>query len=178
MKDDVDNGTRADPSRTASLKSQPAGAVNFESPLSFQIRIFTVDDQPMVLKGLRMLLDQEPDMQVCGDSVGVSSAKQGIARLHPDLVVVDLGLEDGDGFELMEWLNRHRPGIKLLVFTSHDDLVSTARASRCGARGYVVKDDGTRELIRAIRLVMQNQHYVSSQVAHSDSSSSRAGRKF
>jgi len=221
MKDAVDKGTRAAPSRAASLKSHPAGAANLESPpaepgsagvppaaameqtrrrdagapgravqgfkaqslasedsLPGRIRILAVDDQPMVLKGLRMLLGQEPDMQVCGDSAGVSSAKQGIARLQPHLVVVDLGLEDGDGFELMEWLNRNHPGIKMLVFTSHDDLVSTARASRCGAQGYVVKDDGTQELIRAIRVVMRDQHYASSQAAHPGSSSRRPGRKF
>ena len=119
----------------------------------------------MVLRGLHMLLDLEPDMRVCGDAASVAGAKRRIADLDPDLVIVDLSLGDGDGFELMKWLRRHHPRIKLLVFTAHGGLAFAERAFRCGAQGYVVKYHGAGELLGAIRLVMRNQHYLSSEVA-------------
>lgn len=155
----------------------PASANSTESPLSRKVRVFVVDDHPVVRKGLQMLLDLQPDMQVCGQAVGVASAEAGITEALPDLVVVDLGLEDGDGFELMDWLCRLHPHIKVLVFTSHDDLAFSERAFKCGAQGYVVKHDGTQELIRAIRVVMRNQPYISSKARHEDHPSKQPGAK-
>ncbi len=161
-----DAGSGADqPEKGTPPPSPPsAAALENEGPLACKVRIFVVDDHPVVRKGLQMLLDLQPDMQVCGEAVGLATAQEGITQNHPDLVVVDLGLEDGDGFELMDWLQNHHPHIRMLVFTSHDDLAFTERAFKCGAQGYVVKHDGTRELIRAIRLVMQNRPYISSKV--------------
>lgn len=154
------------PRRRASLSSfQPGAAITPEGLLGRRARVFVVDDHPLVRKGLQMLLDLQPDMQVCGEAVGVSTAKQGIPKAAPDLVVVDLGLEDGDGFELMAWLRERHPQIKMLVFSGHDDQVFVGRALQYGARGYVVKHDGMRELIRAIRLVMQDKLYLSSKAA-------------
>jgi len=144
---------------------QPAASLNSESPLPRKVRLFAVDDHPVVRKGLRMFLNLQPDMDLCGEAVGVSTAKKGIEEAKPELVIVDLGLEDGDGFELMEWIHRHHPHIKILVFTSRDDQASAARAFRCGAHGYVVKSDGTRELTHVIRLILQNQRFLSSRVA-------------
>jgi len=153
----------------------PIEAPNCETPLSRKARLFAVDDHALVRKGLQMLLNQQPDMQVCGDAVGVSTAKQGIDEMNPDLVTVDLGLEDGDGFELITWIHRHHPRVKILVFTSNEGSASALRALQCGAHGYVAKSDGTQELIRAIRLVLQNQRFLSSRVAQKEEPSRRVG---
>ena len=150
----------------ASLETKSAAIMPSDAPLPRRIRIFVVDDHPMVRKGLHMLLNLQPDLQVCGDAAGVSTAKSGILELRPDLVVVDLGLQDGDGFELLEWLRQHHPYMKRLVFTLHDDLAYSERAFKYGAQGYVVKYDGTQELIRAIRLVVHNEPYVRSTTVH------------
>ncbi len=161
----------------AHVGTSSASGAPGEKLLPHKIRIFVVDDHPVVRKGLQMLLNLQSDLQVCGEAVGVATAKEGISALQPDLVVVDLGLEDGDGFELMDWLHRDHPHVKMLVFSGHDDLVFTERAFRCGAQGYVVKHDGMHELIRAIRLVMQNQPYISGKVADRDPRPTRAAKK-
>lgn len=136
-----------------------------EGPPLPKIRLLVVDDQPVVRKGLQMLINLQEDMQVCGEAGGVLKVIREVFELHPDLVVVDLELDDGDGFELLEWLRDHHPQIKLLVFTWRDGAVFCERAFRCGANGYVVKDDGAQELIHAIRQVMRNQRYISSRAA-------------
>ena len=133
--------------------------------MPLKVRLFAVDDHALIRRGLQILLNQEPDMQVCGEAVGVATARQGIDALKPELVIVDLGLEDGDGFELIEWIHQHHPRIKILVFTSHEGAASATRAFHCGAHGYVAKADGTRELVRAIRQVLQNRRFLSSRLA-------------
>ena len=145
--------------------TEPAEAADCQTNRARKVLLFAVDDHALVRRGLQILLNQEPDMHVCGDAVGVATARQGIDALKPELVIVDLGLEDGDGFELIEWIHRHHPRIKILVFTSYEGLASATRAFSCGAHGYVAKADGTRELVRAIRQVLQNRRFLSSRLA-------------
>lgn len=151
------NAESASNQAVAPSGTQPAALITNENPLPQKLLLFAVDDDPVVRKGLRMFLNLQPDMELCGDAGGVSTAKQGIDAAKPELVIVDLGLEEGDGFELIEWIHRHHPHIKILVFSSRDDKASAARAFRCGAHGYVVKSDGTRELTHVIRLILQNR---------------------
>jgi DNA-binding NarL/FixJ family response regulator len=163
------NAARMDnnqPDGEPSSEQRRIAAANSCEDLPFRkIRLLVVDDQPVVRKGLQMLINLQQDMQVCGEAGGVFKARLEVCELHPDLVVVDLELDDGDGFELLEWLRHHHPHIKLLVFTWRDGALFCERAFRGGANGYVVKDDGTQELIHAIRQVMRNRRYISSRAA-------------
>lgn len=129
-----------------------------------KIRLFLVEDHPVVRRGLRMFLRMQSDMVVCGEAAGVAQAKDGISFLNPDLVVVDLGLREGDGFELMDWLRQCHARIRIVVFTLRDDAFSVARAFRCGAQAYVLKGGGTHDLVVAVRLAMQNQCYLSREI--------------
>jgi DNA-binding NarL/FixJ family response regulator len=176
MNDATDDDAQQ-PARGASGETPQVTESDMERPLPRSIRVYIVDDHPVVRKGLRMLLDLQPDLQVCGDAVGVSTAREGIPTKHPDLVIVDLGLEDGDGFELMEWLRRDQPQATMLVFTGQEDPAFVERAFRCGALGYVAKQDGTRELVRAIRLVMREQRFISNRVQDKGRQAGRAGTK-
>jgi DNA-binding NarL/FixJ family response regulator len=152
-------------------------AAGTDSPLLRKIRVFLVEDHPVVRKEMRTLLDLQPDTCVCGEAAGLSFAAEEIPKVLPHLVVVDLSLEDGDGFELMDWICHHHPQIKRLVFTLHRDWAYVERAFNYGAHGYVVKGDGIRELIHAIRRVMQDQHYISRQVTSGNHSPHRTGNK-
>jgi DNA-binding NarL/FixJ family response regulator len=171
-----DGNTPSEAAPTPSPKQPPAARSN-ESPLPPRIRIFVVEDHPLVRKGLWSLLNLQPNMQVCGEAVGVSSAKRGIPESHPDLALVDLGLEDGNGFELLDWLRQHHPRLKLLVLSGQEDTTFTERAFRCGAHGYVAKRDGPRELLSAIHRVMRNQRYVSSNAAPKDQPANGVGTR-
>lgn len=131
-----------------------------------KVQIFAVDDQPLVIKGIKMLVNLEPDLEVCGQALGTPEAKRQISDLLPDLIIVDLTLEEGDGIELIDWLRHRHPQMKIVVFTSHGGAAFTSRSLDHGAHGYVVKNDGTHELVRAIRKVVQGERYISNNVAH------------
>lgn len=118
------------------------------------IRTVLVDDHALLREGLRALLDRHPEVDVVGEAGSVDAALAEVAHTAPDVVVVDLKLTAGtdyEGMRLISELKRWNPEIAVLVLTTFldDDLVM--RAVRAGARGYVVKDVDTTELVRAIR---------------------------
>lgn len=127
---------------------------------SLPVRVFLVDDQLIVRKGLKMLLALEPDISVCGDAADGPSAMEDMEALRPDLAVVDLSLEVGDGFELIEWSRRRMPEVKIVVFTMHDEISFVERAIRCGAHGYLIKQDGPQNVVKAIRSVMKGGRFI------------------
>ncbi|GAA4674912.1 MadR family response regulator transcription factor [Gordonia humi] len=120
------------------------------------IRTVLVDDHALLREGLRSLLDRDTAVEVVGEADSFVSALAEIARCRPDVVVVDLKLTAGadyEGLRLIEEISRVHPAVASLVLTTFldDDLV--IRAVRAGARGYVVKDVDTTELVRAVRAV-------------------------
>jgi DNA-binding NarL/FixJ family response regulator len=64
--------------------------------------VFVVDDHPIVRQGLVQLIDQEPDLKVCGEAADVKEARAGLSRVQPDIVILDLSLRDSDGLELVK----------------------------------------------------------------------------
>ena len=120
------------------------------------IRTLLVDDHALLRQGMRSLLEREDVVDVVGEAGSADAAlAEGNAR-HPDVVVVDLKLSAGteyEGLRLIEQIAQRHPEVAALVLTTFldDDLV--VRAVRAGARGYVVKDVDTTELVRAIQAV-------------------------
>lgn len=120
------------------------------------IRTVLVDDHALLREGLRALLGRSEDVTVVGEADSYESALAEVAISRPDVVVVDLKLTAGadyDGLRLVGEITRRHPDVATLVLTTFldDDLV--VRAVRAGARGYVVKDVDTTELVRAVRAV-------------------------
>ena len=130
-----------------------------------QIRLFLVDDEPMVRKGLRLLFGVEPSLAVCGEAENEHDALERILALQPDLAVVDLGLKLGDGLSLIKQLHQLCPALKILVFSMHDQVHFTTAAFAAGAHGYVVKEEGTERLLEAIQVIMAGERYLSEQFA-------------
>ena len=128
-------------------------------------RLFLVDDEMVVRRGLRMLLSVQPDLEVCGEAGTEHDALEGILALKPDLVVVDLSLKEGDGMALIKQLHHVRPALKILVFTMHDQAHYAATAFAAGAHGYVLKEEGAERVIEAIELVRRGGRYLSEQIA-------------
>ena len=116
-------------------------------------RVFLVDDHQIVRRGVKDLIDSEPDLDVVGEAGSVSQALARIPALRPEVVVLDVRLPDGNGIELCrELLNQH-PALRCLILTSFTDEQAMLDAILAGASGYVVKDIGTLELVEAIREV-------------------------
>jgi DNA-binding NarL/FixJ family response regulator len=135
-----------------------------ESPRA-AIRVFLVDDHPLVREGLQKLIAQESDMVVCGEA---EDATQGLARIEaalPDIVVVDLSLRGESGFDLIERLQGLARPPKALVLSMHDEVHYAERALRIGALGYVMKRETTSNILRAIRQIMAGGIFVSEATA-------------
>ncbi|MDL9937010.1 response regulator transcription factor [Gordonia sp. ABSL1-1] len=120
------------------------------------IRTMLVDDHALLREGIRSLLDREPGISVVGEAGSFDAALAEVERCRPDVLVVDLKLTAGteyEGLRLITEITSRHPGVAALVLTTFldDDLV--VRAVKAGARGYVVKDVDTTELVRAIAAV-------------------------
>ncbi|MGZ2359886.1 response regulator transcription factor [Streptomyces sp. 372A] len=120
-------------------------------------RVFLVDDHEVVRRGLRDLVDDEPDMEVVGEA---ATARQAVARgpaLHPDVAVLDVRLPDGDGIGVCRDLRSAMPGVACLMLTSFDDEEALLDAIMAGAAGYVLKQINGSDLVSAIRTVATGQ---------------------
>lgn len=122
-------------------------------------RIFIVDDHPIVRKGISNMLGR--DFVVCGEAENVEDALRTIAKIKPDLVIVDLSLKGASGLELLKDLQIRHPDIPTLVMSMHDETLFAERVLRAGARGYVMKAEAVNELDRAVRRVLAGNVYLS-----------------
>jgi len=126
------------------------------------VRVFVVDDHPMIREGLTACIKMQPDMEVCGEA---AEAKQALANIsnspHPDLVLVDIGLADGNGLDLIRQIKSRFPNIKTLVLSAFDESLYAERALRAGALGYVTKRECQEKIIDALRTVLGGGRYLS-----------------
>ncbi|BDH55334.1 response regulator transcription factor [Tsukamurella sp. PLM1] len=123
-------------------------------------RIVLVDDHAILRQGLRSVLDREPDLEVVGEAATRAEARAVADAARPDVMVIDLKLSGGselEGLSLCRDLAAAHPEIALLVLTTFLDERLVVEAVQAGARGYVVKDVDTRELVSAIRSVTRGQ---------------------
>jgi len=127
--------------------------------------VLIVDDHPIVRQGLAQLIDQEKDLQVCGQAQDAHEALQAIRTLNPDMVVVDISLKDTSGMELIKDLKVQYPDLPVLTLSMHDEAVYGERALRAGARGYIMKQEATEKVVTAIRRVLAGEVYVSDDMA-------------
>ena len=128
------------------------------------IRVLVVDDHPVVHLGLRSLFACEPWLDVVGEAFTPESAVAEIERAQPDLMIVDLSLGQvqSSGLQLVRDVRDRWPSIRVLVLTMHDETLYAGRAMRAGAHGYVTKRDAVRDLVDAIRIVIDGSIYLKS----------------
>ena len=129
------------------------------------IRVFLVDDHPLVRQALRDAMRHERDMEVCGEADDRDEALEGIAAAEPDLAIVDLRLRTSDGLELIRDLRNRCPKVMSLVLSMQDESITAERAVRAGARGYVSKQEAPRKIMEAVRKVLGGEIYWSEKAA-------------
>ena len=127
-------------------------------------QVFLVDDHPLVREWLTNLINKRPDMRVCGEAATAPEALQLIGGLKPDIAIVDITLANGSGIELIKDIQLSHPKVAVLVLTMHDETVYALRALRAGARGYIMKCEATKQVIQAIRTILEGKLYVSDRV--------------
>lgn len=130
--------------------------------------VVIVDDHPVVRRGLASLIDNEPDLVVCGHATTSQAALKVVAQTTPDLVIVDLALEGSDdGLDLVKALRVRHPKIPTLVLSMHPEAVYAERSLRAGARGYVSKQQLDDTVLIAVRRVLGGDIYMSDALAAS-----------
>jgi DNA-binding NarL/FixJ family response regulator len=129
------------------------------------VRVFLVDDHPLVRQALKDAMRHEQDMEVCGEADDREEALKGIAAASPDLAIVDLRLRSSDGLELVRDLCNHYPKVLSLVLSMQDESMTAERAVRAGARGYISKQEAPRKIIEAVRKVLGGEIYWSEKAA-------------
>ena len=129
-------------------------------------KILLVDDHPLMRRGQADLLNRETDLTVCGEAGTAREAMEAIAKLKPDLVLVDMTLPDKDGLELIKDIQALHPGLPVLAMSMQEESLYAPRVLRAGGRGYVMKGAGSDEhLLSAIRTVLSGQIAVSPQMS-------------
>jgi DNA-binding NarL/FixJ family response regulator len=145
-------------------------------------RILIVDDHPLVRESLKKIIQNEPDLVVCGEAEDREQALEIVSATMPRLVIVDLTLKSSHGLELIKDLRERFPGVLSLVLSMHDEMIHAERAIRAGACGYITKQEIPAKILLAIRKILSGEIFwsekaalqVASKIAHKP----RAATKF
>src|SRR5438128_1375285 len=127
--------------------------------------VIVVDDHPVLCDGLKQLIDRQPDLTCVGVADNTSDAKRLVQECKPDLMILDLRLKGGDALDFIKTLRVEFPEVKVLVLSQYDELIFAERTLRAGASGYIMKENVTDEVLRAVRKVLAGELYFSERVA-------------
>src|SRR5438876_9461941 len=127
--------------------------------------VVVVDDHPVLCDGLKQLIDRQPDLTCVGVADNTSDAKRLVQEGKPDLMILDLRLKGGDALDFIKTLRVEFPEVKVLVLSQYDELIFAERTLRAGASGYIMKENVTDEVLRAVRKVLAGELYFSERVA-------------
>ena len=129
-------------------------------------RVFVVDDHPLVREWLRSLINQQPDLEICGEAENAAHALHGIAKTNPNLAIIDISLNAASGLELVKDIGVQHPAVALLILSMHEEELYAERAMRAGARGYVRKRETSKNILAAIRRVLHGEIWISEKLSN------------
>jgi DNA-binding NarL/FixJ family response regulator len=139
----------------------PVAAAPASAKSTHTRRILIVDDHELVRFGIRQLIEAEPDLEVCGEAPDMPTALRMLRECGPHVAIVDLSLQDGSGLELVKEIKASFPDVIVLVCSLHEEAIFAPRALRAGARGYVHKQQPAKNIVAAIRRILQGGIYLS-----------------
>jgi len=133
-----------------------------EQEFSQTANIMIVDDHPIVANGIQQLINRESDLKVCQSVHDAETAIRMIDKENPDIIIVDISLKGStNGIDLIKSLKKRYPRIKALVLSMHDENLYAERAIKAGAKGYIMKNDLTDNIVKAIRNILNGNLYLS-----------------
>ena len=130
-----------------------------------QIRILLADDHNVVRRGLRLLLESQPEFMVVGEAADGRQAVEQAEATSPDVVVLDVAMPNLSGIEAAQRIIAARPQTAVVVLSMHSDEGYVLRALKAGAKGYLLKDSAEGDLIDAIKAVGQGKTFFSSEIS-------------
>ena len=130
-----------------------------------KLKVLLVDDHPMVREWLTSLIEQQPDMSVCGEADNITDAVKVFKTASPDIAVVDLSLKEASGLELVKTIKARWPNVGIVVLSMHEEEIYAERSIRAGARGYVTKTISGEELTSAVHRVADGDAVFSPRLA-------------
>lgn len=136
-----------------------------KKPLARKFGILLVDDHPLVRERLGDVINREKDLVVCGEAEERHQAIDLINQTPPDLAIIDITLKNSDGLELIKDIHARWSTLPMLVVSMHDETLYAERVLRAGARGYITKQEATRNILLAIRRILDGHIYLNERVA-------------
>jgi DNA-binding NarL/FixJ family response regulator len=127
-------------------------------------RVAVLDDHPLFRERLCQLINNEPDMEVCGEAEGAEQALRLIRTAMPDLAIVDIALKASSGLELIRSIKALSISVPVLVLSMHEESLYADRALRAGASGYITKSQEAGDVLMAIRAVLAGKVYLSQEM--------------
>jgi DNA-binding NarL/FixJ family response regulator len=127
--------------------------------------VYLVEDHPLLREGLTRLIEQQSDLRVCGEAVTMHEALKAMPLLKPDIVILDLTLAGLNGLELIKDMKLRSLKHRVLVLSMHEESLYAERALRAGAKGYIMKQEASKEVLKAIRRILAGEIYLSEKMS-------------
>jgi DNA-binding NarL/FixJ family response regulator len=124
-------------------------------------RVLVAEDHPVVRHAVAQLINQQADLVSCGTAESVCELSAAVRAEHPDLLLLDLGLKDGNALPHIPALHEEFPALRILVLSQYDENLYAEPALQGGARGYIMKEVASEEVLNAIRSVLRGETYLS-----------------
>jgi DNA-binding NarL/FixJ family response regulator len=124
-------------------------------------RILIVDDHPAVREALAARIGRQSDLEVCGEAADLSEALRLINDTQPNAAVIDISLKESNGLDLIKRITDRTDAVRILVWSTHSEVLYADRVLRAGALGYIQKDQATDKIVEAIRRVLAGKVYLS-----------------
>jgi DNA-binding NarL/FixJ family response regulator len=116
-------------------------------------------------QGLAMLINQQQDMQVCGEAEEAQAAMHAITELRPDIMILDISLNGPDGLDILKNIRATNPDLPVLILSMHDEAIYAERALRARANGYIMKQEATEKVLVAVRRILNGEVYLSERMS-------------
>lgn len=129
------------------------------------VRVLLADDHEVVRKGLRAILESHGEFEVVGEAANGREAVDQTAKLKPDMVILDIGMEGMNGLEATRHIVKYAPQTQVLILTMHESDGMAGQALQAGARGYLLKTDAGRDLLLALNSLRQKKTFFTNKVA-------------
>ncbi|MCE5328480.1 MAG: response regulator transcription factor [Planctomycetaceae bacterium] len=128
-------------------------------------KVLLVEDHPIVRQGVRMVVERESDLCICGETDNAVDALVMMAAQKPDVVLIDLSLKDSSGLDLIRQASTQFPDLRMVVLSMRDEALYAERVLRSGAMGYITKEENPANVIEGIRTVLRGNIYISGQMS-------------
>jgi DNA-binding NarL/FixJ family response regulator len=129
-------------------------------------RVLIVDDHPFVRRGVQSILHAAPEWELCGEADNGNDAIRLSESLNPEVIIMDISMPGLNGIEATRTIHQSHPDTKVILLTLHEAGELVRSAFRAGARGYLLKVDADKELLKALRVVIGEGSYISPKIDH------------